>query len=55
MLSNWPVVKLVWRSLDDLKHFESSPACAEYLQDLPENEKKSQASIESGSALRFLT
>ncbi|KAI1370243.1 hypothetical protein F4677DRAFT_438900 [Hypoxylon crocopeplum] len=45
---------IVWRTLDDLKNFQSSPACAEFLQNLPENDSL-QVSIESGSALRYLT
>ncbi|KAK8122174.1 hypothetical protein PG984_010844 [Apiospora sp. TS-2023a] len=45
---------IVWRLLDDLKNFKSSPACAEFLQNLPENDTISQVSIESGSALKYL-
>ncbi|ORY65779.1 uncharacterized protein BCR38DRAFT_483460 [Pseudomassariella vexata] len=45
---------IVWRTLDDLKNFQSSPACSEFLQSLPENDNL-QVSIESGSALRYLT
>ncbi|KAF6794994.1 hypothetical protein CMUS01_15970, partial [Colletotrichum musicola] len=43
-----------WTSLDDLKNFQSSPACAEFLRNLPEHDD-SEASIESGSALSHLT
>ncbi|KAH8196445.1 hypothetical protein TruAng_009377 [Truncatella angustata] len=43
-----------WSTLDDLKNFQSSPACAEFLRNLPEYDN-SQVSIESGSALRHLT
>ncbi|KAK8086179.1 hypothetical protein PG994_001153 [Apiospora phragmitis] len=46
---------IVWRTLDDLKNFKSSPACVEFLQNLPENDNVLQVSIESGSALRYLT
>ncbi|KAL2802028.1 hypothetical protein BJX63DRAFT_416035 [Aspergillus granulosus] len=45
---------LEWVTLDDLKNFQSSPACAEFLRNLPED-NNSRASIESGSALRHLT
>lgn len=37
-----------------MKSFQSSPACAEFLQNLPENDN-SQASVESGSTLGSLT
>lgn len=37
-----------------MKNFQSSPACADFLQNLP-NHEDSDASIESGSALRELT
>lgn len=40
--------------MDALKNFQSSPACAEFLQNLPEHDD-SQASVESGSTLRNLT
>ncbi|KAI1772792.1 hypothetical protein F4818DRAFT_425625 [Hypoxylon cercidicola] len=40
-----------WRTLDDFKNFQSSPACTEFLQNLPQND----GSIESGEALRYLT
>ncbi|KAK4236855.1 hypothetical protein C8A03DRAFT_35238 [Achaetomium macrosporum] len=43
-----------WVMLDDLNNFMSSPACAEFLRNLPE-EDSSGAPIESGSALRHLT
>lgn len=55
MFYDWPVAKSVWRSLDDLKNFKSSPACAEFLQKLPENNNVSQVSVETGSTLRYLT
>ncbi|KAK4246120.1 hypothetical protein C7999DRAFT_33517 [Corynascus novoguineensis] len=43
-----------WVTLDDLNNFMSSPACAEFLRNLPEKDS-SGAPIESGSALRHLT
>jgi hypothetical protein len=43
-----------WTTLDDLKNFQSSPACAEFLRNLPEDDN-SGVSIESGSALRHLS
>ncbi|KAH7311224.1 hypothetical protein B0I35DRAFT_357121 [Stachybotrys elegans] len=43
-----------WDTLDDLKNFQSSPVCAEFLQNLPRNDI-SQVSIESGSALSSLS
>ncbi|KAI0381430.1 hypothetical protein F5Y04DRAFT_255484 [Hypomontagnella monticulosa] len=45
---------IIWRTLEDLKNFQASPACAEFLQNLPQHDG-SQVSIESGSALRYLT
>ncbi|KZL84641.1 hypothetical protein CI238_12873 [Colletotrichum incanum] len=39
-----------WVNLDALKNFQYSPACAEFLQNLPEHDD-SQASVESGSTL----
>ncbi|KAI1169594.1 hypothetical protein F4777DRAFT_584757 [Nemania sp. FL0916] len=42
-----------WATLDDLKNFLSSPACAEFLRNLPEYDN-SQVSVESGSALQHL-
>jgi len=44
---------LEWVTLDDLKNFQSSPACAEFLQNLPEYDN-SQISIEPGLTLRHL-
>ncbi|GAW12856.1 hypothetical protein ANO14919_022270 [Xylariales sp. No.14919] len=38
---------IVWRTLDDLKNFQSSSACVEFLQGLPENDNM-QAPIVSG-------
>ncbi|KAL3425259.1 hypothetical protein PVAG01_02050 [Phlyctema vagabunda] len=43
-----------WATLDDLTAFQSSPACAEFLRNLPEHDR-SQVSIDSGSTLRHLT
>ncbi|KAK8051639.1 hypothetical protein PG993_003024 [Apiospora rasikravindrae] len=43
-----------WRSLDAFKNFLSSPACAEFLRNLPEY-GDSRDSIESGSALMEVT
>ena len=43
-----------WATLDDLKNFQSSPACAEFLRNLPEH-RNSQVSVESSAALRHLT
>ncbi|KAK4153828.1 hypothetical protein C8A00DRAFT_33440 [Chaetomidium leptoderma] len=43
-----------WATLDDLKNFQSSPACADFLRNLPEDDNP-RVSIESGSALRHLT
>lgn len=43
-----------WRDLDVLKNFQSSPACTEFLRNLPERDN-SQGSVESGFALRSLT
>ncbi|GJC90777.1 hypothetical protein ColLi_13615 [Colletotrichum liriopes] len=43
-----------WATLDDVKNFQSSPACAEFLRNLPEYDD-SQVFIESRSALRRLT
>ncbi|KAI6089592.1 hypothetical protein F4821DRAFT_231379 [Hypoxylon rubiginosum] len=43
-----------WWDLDALKNFRSSPACTEFLQNLPKYDN-SQASIESGSALGYLS
>lgn len=40
-----------WDTLDDLKNFQSSPACAEFLRNLPVD----NSSIESGSALSHST
>lgn len=45
---------IAWVSLDDLNSFQSSPACAEFLRNLPEQDN-SQASIEACSGLRHLT
>ncbi|KAL5335479.1 hypothetical protein BJX70DRAFT_401574 [Aspergillus crustosus] len=42
-----------WATLDDLQAFLSSPACAEFLRNLPEDDN-SRASIDSGTALRHL-
>ncbi|KAJ0413061.1 hypothetical protein BJY00DRAFT_297446 [Aspergillus carlsbadensis] len=42
-----------WVTLDDLKNFQSSPACTEFLRNLPEH-SNSQVSIKSGAALRHL-
>ncbi|KAK7985179.1 hypothetical protein PG988_002801 [Apiospora saccharicola] len=42
---------IVWRTLDDLKNFKSSPACAEFLQNLPEKDDV----FDSSSTSRFLT
>lgn len=39
--------------MDTLKNFQSSPACTEFLQNLPERDD-SQASVESGSTLGYL-
>ena len=44
-----------WATLDDLKSFRSSPACVEFLRNLPEHDNNSRVSIESGSALAHLT
>ncbi|KAK3900068.1 hypothetical protein C8A05DRAFT_46018 [Staphylotrichum tortipilum] len=48
---------LEWTNLEALKNFQSSPACAAFLQNLPEsNPDTSRApGIESGSALERLT
>ncbi|KAI0383312.1 hypothetical protein F5Y04DRAFT_32606 [Hypomontagnella monticulosa] len=43
-----------WYDVDGLKNFQSSPACTEFLQNLPKYDN-SQASIESGSALGYLS
>ncbi|KAL2197099.1 hypothetical protein P885DRAFT_77578 [Corynascus similis CBS 632.67] len=40
-----------WRTLDDIKNFQSSPACAEFLQNLPETAE----GVESGSEPANLT
>ncbi|KAK2009895.1 hypothetical protein LZ32DRAFT_649529 [Colletotrichum eremochloae] len=44
-----------WTNLEALKNFQSSPACAEFLQGLPESNDDSQVSVESGSAPREIT
>ncbi|KAI1741117.1 hypothetical protein F4680DRAFT_417269 [Xylaria scruposa] len=47
---------VLWRQLDALKKFQESPACAEFLQGLPEYDRDdAQASIVSGSSLRDLS
>ncbi|KAL0938246.1 uncharacterized protein CTRU02_207977 [Colletotrichum truncatum] len=43
-----------WVTLDDLKNFQSSPACAEFLRNLPER-KDPLVSVESGHALGHLS
>ncbi|KAF9873209.1 hypothetical protein CkaCkLH20_09372 [Colletotrichum karsti] len=43
-----------WTTLDDLKNFQSSPACAEFLRNLPES-KDPRVSVESGQALGHLS
>ncbi|KAI0205633.1 hypothetical protein F4808DRAFT_409744 [Astrocystis sublimbata] len=45
---------IVWTTLEDLKNFQLSPVCIEFLQNLPEHDP-AQAPIEPGSALRHLT
>ena len=48
-------MELEWRDKSDLKNFQSSPACAEFLGNLPEN-CNLQVSVESASsAMRSLT
>ncbi|KAI9369627.1 hypothetical protein BJX61DRAFT_545400 [Aspergillus egyptiacus] len=42
-----------WVTLDNLKNFQSSPACIEFLWNLPEHSNL-QVSIKSGAALRHL-
>lgn len=45
-----------WDTLDDFLKFQFSPACAEFLRNLPEHAGDSpQAPIESGSAMSHLT
>ncbi|KAK4038075.1 hypothetical protein C8A01DRAFT_48252 [Parachaetomium inaequale] len=43
-----------WATLDALNNFQSSPACAEFLRNFPEDDN-SPVSIESGSAQKHLT
>ncbi|KAI1812915.1 hypothetical protein GGS20DRAFT_587017 [Poronia punctata] len=45
---------IVWTTLEDLKNFQSSHACVEFLQNLHEH-NPARVSIEPGSALRRLT
>ncbi|KAJ0358493.1 hypothetical protein COL154_009119 [Colletotrichum chrysophilum] len=44
-----------WTTMEALESFQSSPACAEFLRGLPENNNESQVAVESGSALRRIT
>ncbi|KAK4243188.1 hypothetical protein C7999DRAFT_44940 [Corynascus novoguineensis] len=44
-----------WRDLDDLKNFQSSPACAEFLRNLPERDNLQVSVKSTSSASRSLT
>ncbi|ETS73387.1 hypothetical protein PFICI_14992 [Pestalotiopsis fici W106-1] len=45
---------IVWDTMEDIQNFEASPACREFLQNLPDNSSM-PAAIESASALSHLT